>query len=236
MITVKLKYLKNHWKMIIYIFHTLYFNFKFLPFKQALKLPVILYKPKFMGLSGKIMIEGPVSPGMITMGFNRVPFYPNEGIKFDNSGIIIFKGACNIGNGSAISVGKKATLTFGSNFKATCSFKCISHNHIYFGSNCLIGWDCLFMDTDWHRLKYLDNRYTKGYGSIKIGNDVWFANGCKIYKNTIVPNRTTLSANTILSEKLDIPENCIIGNFNEIKIRRQGLWHKMGDDKVIYRE
>lgn len=231
---IQFKYLIGHWQIILYIFHILYFNFKYLPFKQALKIPILLYKPNFLGLSGKIIIEGPITTGMITMGLNRVPFYPNEGIKFDNSDTIIFKGPYNIGNGSAISVGENAILTFGSNFKATCSFRCISHNYVKFSSNCLIGWDTIFMDTDWHTLKYPNGKNTKGYGKIEIGSDVWFANGCRIYKNTYIPNKTTISANTVLSEKLEIPENCIISNQNEIIIRRQGLYHKMGDDKVIY--
>lgn len=70
---MKLKQIISHWKTILYGLHILYFNFKYLPFRQALKIPILLYKPHFMGLSGKINIEGPISFGMISLGFNHVP-------------------------------------------------------------------------------------------------------------------------------------------------------------------
>lgn len=41
-----------------YIIPTIYFNFHYLPFKQAVKLPILLYKPHFLNLKGKIIISG----------------------------------------------------------------------------------------------------------------------------------------------------------------------------------
>lgn len=37
---------------------TLKFNFHYLPFKQAIKLPILLYKPKLLTLKGIIRISG----------------------------------------------------------------------------------------------------------------------------------------------------------------------------------
>lgn len=39
------------------IISSLYFNFKYLPFNQALKLPILLYKPYFKELKGKVVID-----------------------------------------------------------------------------------------------------------------------------------------------------------------------------------
>lgn len=144
------------WKSIFYLPHSLYFNLKYFPFKTAVKLPILLYKPRFCGLKGSIIIEGKIRFGMITLGFNRVPIYPNSGIMWQNNGEVIFKGACKVGNASAISVRNGAKLIFGDNFNSTCQFRCTCGNKIEFGKNCLVGWDSLFSDIDWHVLKYVN--------------------------------------------------------------------------------
>ena len=50
--------LNNIIKAVPYIFQTIYFNFHYLPFKQAIFLPIILYKPQFVSTKGKIIIDG----------------------------------------------------------------------------------------------------------------------------------------------------------------------------------
>lgn len=39
--------------------YSLYFNFHYLPIRQAIKLPIILYSPHFWSLKGKIIIDAP---------------------------------------------------------------------------------------------------------------------------------------------------------------------------------
>lgn len=50
--------IKNLIKAVPYIFQTVYFNFHHLPFKQAIFLPIILYKPQLVSIKGKIIIDG----------------------------------------------------------------------------------------------------------------------------------------------------------------------------------
>ena len=40
-----------------YIIPTIYFNFHYLPFKQAIRLPVFLRKPKLLTLKGRVIIQ-----------------------------------------------------------------------------------------------------------------------------------------------------------------------------------
>ena len=40
-----------------YIIATIYFNFHYLPFRQAIFLPVYLRKPKLLTLKGKVIIQ-----------------------------------------------------------------------------------------------------------------------------------------------------------------------------------
>lgn len=38
--------------------YSIYFNFHYLPFRQAVKLPILLYKPKLLKLKGIVKIGG----------------------------------------------------------------------------------------------------------------------------------------------------------------------------------
>lgn len=40
------------------ILPSIYFNFHYLPFGQAIKLPILLYKPSFQKCKGRVIIEG----------------------------------------------------------------------------------------------------------------------------------------------------------------------------------
>lgn len=69
---------------------TIYFNFHYLPFKQAIRLPIVLHKPNFVKLNGTIRIEGPVTKGMIELGRHLNILYPDNGITFENLGEKLF--------------------------------------------------------------------------------------------------------------------------------------------------
>ena len=83
----------------INVLKTLWFNFKVFPFAVAKKLPVWLYgKVTFRSLAGKIVINGPISSGMIRIGKND--HYVDTAIQqciWNVRGTLIF-------NGPAISV------------------------------------------------------------------------------------------------------------------------------------
>lgn len=63
---------------------TIWFNFHYLPFKQAVFLPIVLYKPKIIISKGSIVINVPVRPFMIQLGRPIVYMYPNSGVMFKN--------------------------------------------------------------------------------------------------------------------------------------------------------
>jgi hypothetical protein len=47
---------KNFWKLRS-LPYSLFFNLKYLPIRQAVKLPILLYKPHFISLHGHINID-----------------------------------------------------------------------------------------------------------------------------------------------------------------------------------
>ena len=138
----------NLWK-------TLYFNFHYFPFKTAIHIPVFIYRRSDLyQMGGKIVIDAPVSTGMIRFGSHGLGtqdlLYSRT--MWDVSGTLVIKGDAIIGRGSKISIGKGATLTLGGHFIITGNSEIICQKGITFGERCLLSWDILIMDTDFHHV------------------------------------------------------------------------------------
>ena len=218
-----------------YLFSTIYFNFHYLPVRQAFKLPILLYKPKFVKLKGKIIIDtSNIKTGMVKLGFSRVSIYPNNGIIFENKGgTIFFKGSCNIGNSSSISVGDIGHLVIGDGFSATTMLKLICYSSIQFKENVTVGWDNIFMDTDFHKMTRLDGTSTKGYGSILIGCNNWFGLRCTMLKNTQTPDFCTIASNSVLNSKIDVKSYSVIGG-NPVTLKLEDIYMDNKNDTISY--
>ena len=215
----------KYWDAILYIFHSIYFNFHYLPFKQAVKLPILLYHPHFVCLKGKVLLDSSIiSFGMITLGFNKVPLYPNTGITWENAGLCVFKGKCCIGNASAISIGKTGEIYFGNNFIANAQFRICSFYSIVFKENVLVGWDNIFTDTDFH---YVINKETKQlnrpYGPILICSNNWFGMKCCIYKRAVTPDYAIISANSVINKEI-CSDNYILLAGNPVSVVKKGVY------------
>lgn len=213
---------------------TIYFNFKYLPLKQAWRLPVFLCFPRISG-KGKYRIEGKVTTGMIKIGFPYISIYRGAGAILENKGMIVFKGKTALGAHSGISIGKKGVLEIGHDFMSTYGIKILCYNKIDIGYNVRTGWQILICDTDFHSLKSEDGeRYTKGYGSIKIGDQVWLSSFCKLYKNTEIPSKCTVAANTLVNKKIECEPCSLIYSGGGIKIKKTGYYRDIHDDVIIY--
>lgn len=129
MISIKNK-IKNLTKLFFrVILRTLYFNFKVLPLKQAIKLPIFLSRKVYLRkISGKIVLEGDVYPGMVRIGFNDVGIFDNKVSRtiLTIFGTLIFKGEADIGHGSKLSVGGNGVLVLGENFKISAESSIIA--------------------------------------------------------------------------------------------------------------
>ena len=167
---------------------------------------------------------------MIKLGRNRVPFYPNDGIKIFLFGNITFKGVCDIGNNSTISISKNGNLIVGENFSATASLKLTCSKEIVFHDSVTVGWDCIFMDSDFHRLTKVNGGYTKGIGTIEIGSNNWFCSRNMILKNTRTPNYCTISAQSVLNKDYtSFGEYNVIGSDKKINIISKNKFLDLND-------
>ena len=68
------------------ILSSIIFNFRYLPIRQAYKIPIWLRKPNLYGVKGLIRIDAPIRPGMIRLGGFGGHMYPDNGIHITQMG------------------------------------------------------------------------------------------------------------------------------------------------------
>lgn len=214
-------------------FQTLFFNFYYLPIRQAIFLPIWIYKPHFIRLKGKIKIESTtLKPGMIRLGFLGGRMYPNNGIQWTHEGIVTFKGTCRIGNNSFIVTGKQGNIIFENDFMATASAKIISFIGIKFGISTRLGWEGLVMDTNFHPLYDMEkDKFKKAYGSIHIGDFNWFGNQCLIMHSVTTPERCIFGGRSVITRGGKYESYCVHGG-SPIRVLSRNVMRVIGKDKI----
>ena len=206
--------IKNFIKKTILYTKSVYFNFHYLPFHQAKKLPFFIYKMDCICAKGKVVIEAEdITKGMIQLGQRIVSLYPNSGICWENKGgTVIFHGKCSIGGNSAISIGENSILEFGDDFISTAGLKIATYHGIKFGNHARVGWDSLIMDTNFHPLYDLNKKkFKSASGRISIGDYNWFGTGCRIMHSVSTPERCIFGMNSIVTRGSEMKSNCVMG-------------------------
>lgn len=204
---------------------TIYFNFKYLPIKKAIKFPILISKYTYLKkVSGRIdIINDNIYTGMIRIGKEGVGIFDEKKSRsiWEVSGKVVFEGKCIIGQGGKISVGKDGQLTFGENFVMTAESSIVCTKMISFGINCLMSWDILIMDTDFHKIKNKNGEIINPTQDVTIGNNVWIGCRATILKGSEIPNDCVIGANTLLNKPLNQSNTVYAGS--PIRIAKENI-------------
>lgn len=207
-------------------FKTIYFNFKYLPFRQAIKIPIMVSKKVYLlHTGGQIILDSPIISGMIQIGFGNVGIFDKEISRtiWEVSGTVIFKGTANIGHGSKICV-MNGVLILGNNFTITAESTIVTSNKIEFGNDCLLSWEILIMDTDFHKIKDISGNILNPPTPIIIGNKVWIGCRCLILKGATIPDNSVIGANSFVGKKL-IKENAMYAGQPVRLLKEEIIWN-----------
>ena len=179
---------------IFNLLKSLYFNFRYLPFRQAIYMPVwITANFKVRGLRrGMLVLHQPYrksvflgdcgSPGLQEM---------KGGLFFSAHSRLILHGFTVVAQGSVLRLDEDATIEIGRNFycNKNCFFR--SSSKITFGEECLLGWNVQINTSDGHVVSH-DGVRKPSELPVAIGNHVW------------------LTANTIVTKGVSVAVGCII--------------------------
>lgn len=181
------------------------FNLKMLPFKTAIKLPILFYgKTDFRSLKGSVKIKGPVSTAMIRVGIKDEYVDTSIGNTiWTINGTIIFNGPLKMWRGSYILVAKNALLNIGSQqTKLGSHLKIMCFNSITIGNCVRIAWECQIYDTSFHYLELVnhDNEIQSLSKPVIIGDRVWLGNRSTVSKGTIIPSDTIVASCSMVNK------------------------------------
>jgi len=221
-------------KELRYILPTLYFNLRYLPLRQAWRLPIVLYRPHLVKMKGSVRLEpadGRIRHAMVQMGFRHAMIYPNSGVTWENNGgTVIFRGQFVIGNDTYLSFGPETTVDFGDDITNAAGMKLVSLRAITFGCHDRIGWGCLFLDSNIHPLYDMQKeRYLPASGPITIGDHNWFGADCRVLQGTTTPERCIFAMGTTVTRGSTLKPYCVMGG-SPVRVLRENVMRVLGHD------
>ena len=196
-------------------FKTIYFNLKYFPFKVAIKLPVLIGRKVFLSrMNGRVIINGPISTGLIQIGYGKVcitDFKRSRAI-LEIDGDLIFNGRAFIMQGCKINIMQNAQLIIGDDFNMSVECVIIAQKKIQIGNSSGISWESLVMDTDFHHIYDEDGVEFNQPKEIIIGDKVWVGCKCTLLKGAEIPSGSIVAANSMVTKKLSGEKSIFGGN------------------------
>ena len=163
----------------------------------------------------EININSEIKSGIIKVGFGDVGTFDIKKRRsiLQIDGIWEIGKNISLGHGTKISIGKNGILKMGNNITITAETAIICHKDIKIGNGCLISWDNLIMDTDFHKIYSIEDVKKRKNNDlpINIGNDVWIGCRCTILKGSNIKNMSVISSNSRISSNIS-KENVVIGD------------------------
>jgi len=212
-------------------FKTIYINFHYLPFKQAIRLPIIIAsRVKLNNLSGKLRLSAsPIKFGIIRIGFRVYGFQTqsDKTIIENQGGEIILNENIFIGHGTFLGIGKFGKLVINENVMIAGNSKIICRDEIIIGKNSRIAWEATIIDTDFHETINIHNQERSiGKKPISIGDNNWIGFGTTVLKGTRTPNFCIVGAKSLINKDYKLNEYCFLAG-NPAKLIKQGIYRDL---------
>lgn len=203
-------------RLMIHLPSSLFFNFYYLPFRQAIKIPILFFsKVYYRNLRGKVILNGKVSTGMVLIGEHSNSLYQHsaKGIVWDNKGgICIFGHRNSFCTGLAIEIGKNGCLKFEDDIYCGPMVRIACFDSITVGKHTRIAWECIILDTDFHHtIDKNTNRKNSITKPINLGCNNWIGMRSILLKGTVTPDFCIASAYSLLNKRYDIPNYSLLG-------------------------
>lgn len=210
---------------------TIYFNLRCFDLRVAIKFPVIVsYRVHLKGIRKGIIVinTDSVKTGMIRFGISDGSYQKGRGgessLAFAENARMILHGGAIIANRFAINLCNNSTLILGEDFSSNYNLTISCGKKIKFGSHCMLGWDCTFIDGDGHLLMSMSgDKVLNEPDEIVIGDHVWIASETAFLKGSKIGNNNVIGfRSTVLNEVKG--ENCVISGTPARVIRTNINW------------
>lgn len=195
-------------------FKTLWVNFKVLGFRDAIKLPIILYgRVEIRGVKRGSIVFDKASKATLRIGggggfYGRIPRHTTL---YQNMGRHIVHGRCNILNGGIINITEQGTLETGKRVSIGANVRIKCTDRISIGDSCMVSWDVQIFDTDFHYVISDRKSIARNNKPVIIGDAVWVGSRVTILKGTKLPDGTIVSSNSLVNKDIVGGADLVIG-------------------------
>ena len=212
-------------KRYFYYIYSLFFCLRYLPFSQAVKIPVFIHpstKLRKMRREG-FVINGKIWRAMIVIGFeSSIGRCNKKTVIFVNNGChVYFNGYTRLAKGCNLIV-NKGNVIFGKKvrFNGDCFISC--HDEIKFGDDLMCGWNVSFLTTNGHII-VMDGIKKEKTAPIVVGNHVWIGADSVINKGVRISDGCVCAHHSMVTKNLE-EENCLYGGFPAKKLKANVTW------------
>jgi acetyltransferase-like isoleucine patch superfamily enzyme len=203
---------------------TIAFNLRYLPLRQAVRLPVLVsHRVAILNFGGTVTILGPARPGTVLLGFgaNGAFDFRRSRSVWQVAGSVVFEGPARLGNGFKLSIARSGHVTFGPGFVLSAESQLVCRQSIRFGRGCLVSWDVLIIDTDFHPLIGADGDLTAAQAPIAFGDRVWIGARASILKGVTLADDVVVAAGAMVTRSQEA-SNVLLGG-NPAAVLRTGV-------------
>lgn len=209
--------LRRLWMVAMSLPRTIWFNFRYLPFAQARKLPIWLAP----NVRVKSMYRGGIQLQRARFNASHIGFHCADAIDcYGGHTIISVKPGgkwividdLHIGRGAVIHVGKEGELSVGDNFAISGTTSIVCSKSITIGKDVQFSWNSLVMDSDAHRIFDENGEWMNCPEPVQIGNHVWIAANTTIMKRSVIGDNCVVAANSLVNRKLSEPNKILAGS------------------------
>lgn len=201
---------------------TIVFNFRYLPLRQAIRLPVLVsHRVAFLDFRGSVTLHGAARLGSVLLGFGNVGAfdYRRSRSVWQSDGHVVFEGPARLGNGFKLSVAGE--VRFGPNFVLSAESQILCTDSITFGAGCLVSFNALIMDSDFHQIVVDAHAAGRVREPIYIGEHVWVGARATILKGVTLSDDVVVAAGAVVTRAE--PRSGVVLGGNPAKVVRSGI-------------
>lgn len=203
-------------------------NFRLLPIRQAIKLPIVICgKFRIVKLCGRIIIDADnIIPGMIKIGTQGSDMFPKNECVISLEGAIRFLGSFVIGTGSSLISKNNSVMEFGNNTILGAHNLVFCEKKIKLGEDFLSSWNCQIMDTDTHRIiDMMTCTVRESQVNVCTGEHVWIGNGVTINKGTTLPSNSIVASRSLCNKNYsEFGEYCVFAGSPAKLVSKNKKW------------
>ena len=212
------------------LWNTLRINFRFLPYRQALKLPIFIFKHSelHIGKNAQLHFVCPLQTGMVKLGACDIRWLPKGSRNyFSFDGRIIINGTnVKVGYNSKIILAQNATIWFGGENFINHDNQLLVHCKLSLAFGTSIGWNCQLCDTAFHYI-IVDGKVSRKTKPIYIGRESWVGSYCIVGPGAFLPDYSILAQCTLLNKDFSKDGKHLLLGGIPAKIIRRGAMRIM---------